>query len=181
MGEEQRRSVNSLTASRVGELSPDIVHVRAGIVSTTYDQSGEGQRGPGKETHGRSEGSTPSLGLTLLCTTNTANFVRWASRSDSGRARSSFSTSFCNSDTAYLTNGLIIRYLLSHATNLLTGVFCESHRFRPGVYASQNTHMPKEINNTYNDQCSSSKKDLRSLWASIVEAVVNYLINSRIQ
>jgi hypothetical protein len=56
----------------------------------------------GWRTHGTSGGSTPTFGLRLLCTTNTANFVRCASRSASGSVASSRSTSCCNSAIAYL-------------------------------------------------------------------------------
>jgi hypothetical protein len=53
-------------------------------------------------THGISDGNCPSLGLSLLCTTKIANFVRFDSRSDSGSNCSSVSISFCSSDRAYL-------------------------------------------------------------------------------
>lgn len=53
-------------------------------------------------TYATSGGSSPIFGFSLLCTTNIANSVRLASRSDSASPCSSFSTSFRSSERAYL-------------------------------------------------------------------------------
>lgn len=83
-------------------LSPDVLNVRAGKVSVEEPACQCNQHPVLRRTYGRSAGSEPNLSFNLLCTTKIANFVRCASRSDSGNSRSSFSTSFWSSETAYL-------------------------------------------------------------------------------
>lgn len=86
----------------VGILSPDIFNICTGKVSLVQAVSYCKQNSDLCGTHGRSAGSEPNFSFTLLCTTKTANFVRCASRSGSESRRSSFSTSFWSSETAYL-------------------------------------------------------------------------------
>ena len=80
------------------------------------------------KTHGTSGGSSPTFGFSLLCTTKIANWVRLASRSDSGSACSSFSTSFRSSERAYL---IIYLGTLTTYPASLTREFSVYRRFHP--------------------------------------------------
>ncbi len=77
-------------------FSPEVRYLVSCVVSTwtvSAMRIGEYE----SSSYGMSAGMSASLGLSLLCTTKTANWVRLASRSDSGSLASSRSTSFWSS------------------------------------------------------------------------------------
>jgi hypothetical protein len=99
------------------------------------------------------DGMDPNFSLNLLWTTKTANFVGVLGRSDSGSCASSRSTSFCNSEIAYLRSDIRADFCFYYCSR--TGVFYGSDRAHPVQELSG--HL-QELLGTHDDQDSFAQQ-----------------------
>lgn len=116
-----------------GRHTPDITNFCSWKISIEYHESSRLRPIPVKF-YRVPAGSSANLGFSLLCTTKTAKCVaaRRDSRLSSGYDESSASTSFFNSNIAYLQNTVvIIRDYIRICLARLTVRSCDYHQLHP--------------------------------------------------